>query len=75
MKRTINGLFLIAAFITAVAFVEAQLLMTFVGPPSTARYCYEAQVYTDSPYGAVLVGDQEVCLGSVTGPSKKGQVH
>ena len=43
-------------------------------PDPQAKYCFETQVYTESPYGAVLVGDQLVCLGPMKGPSKKGRV-
>lgn len=37
-------------------------------------HCFEAQVYVPTEYGTILQGDQEVCLGPMTGPSKKGRI-
>ena len=54
----------------AVVFGALGGLVVFGLTAASRGYCYEAQVYVAGPYGGVLVGDQEVCVGTMHGPSK-----
>ena len=61
--------FLIGA-IVVFAFLSGGIIGELRAPPSTPDYCRVGEVFIPSEFGLVLVGNQLVCFGPMTGPAK-----